>query len=112
MDNTFILKLQKKKIESDFKRSSAAKIIKFFNSHNRFFKLKFKNDNLNRFYKIKNSGKYDSKENMLEGDWASIEQGMNIYHLLVQTILLKIPGDVVELGCFDGTTSILMQKTL
>ena len=49
---------------------------------------------------------------MLEGHMTNIEQGMNIYHLLIQTILLKIPGDVVELGCFEGTTSILMQKTL
>lgn len=42
----------------------------------------------------------------------SLEQGMNIYHSLVQTILLDIPGDVVELGCCHGLTSVLMQKTL
>jgi len=42
----------------------------------------------------------------------NIEQGMNIYHLLSQAILLKIPGDVVELGCYDGLTAALMQKTL
>lgn len=112
MDNTFILKLQKNRIKSDFKRNTAAEIIKYFNSHNRFFKLKFKNDNLNRLHKIKYSRKYDSKENMLEGDWVSLEQATNIYHLLVQTILLKIPGDVVELGCFEGTTSILIQQIL
>ena len=112
MDNTFILKLQKNRIKTDFKRNTLAEIIRFFNSHNRFFKLKFKNDNLNRFYKIKNSAKFDSKENMLEGDWINVEQAMNIYHLLVQTIFLNIPGDVVELGCFEGITSILMQKTL
>lgn len=112
MDNTFILNLQQKRIKNDFKRKALASIISFFNSNNRFLKLKFKNDNLNRYYKIKYSKKYDSKENMLEGDWLNIDQGVNIYHLLVQTLLLKIPGDVVELGCYEGAASVLMQITL
>lgn len=42
----------------------------------------------------------------------NIEEEMNIYHLLTQILLLKIPGDVVELGCNDGRTSAIMQKTL
>lgn len=42
----------------------------------------------------------------------NIEEEMNIYHLLTQTILLKIPGEVVELGCNDGRTSAIMQKIL
>jgi O-methyltransferase len=42
----------------------------------------------------------------------NIEEEMNIYHLLTQAILLKIPGDIVELGCNDGRTSAIMQKTL
>lgn len=42
----------------------------------------------------------------------NIEQAMNIYHLLSQVILLNIPGDVVELGCNDGRTAVIMQKTL
>jgi len=110
--NTFILSLQKQNIKIDLKRNLLAQIINFFNSRQRFLKLKFKNDNLNRFYKIKNSKKFDSKENMLDGDWSNIEQAVNIYHLLTQTVLLNIPGDIVELGCFEGNTSILMQKTL
>ena len=75
-------------------------------------KLKFKNDNLNRFYKIKYSDKFDSKESLLKGQMSNIEQAMNTYHLLVQTILQEIEGDVVELGCFEGVTTILLQKTL
>lgn len=110
--DTFILTLQKKKIKTDLKRNILAGLIKLINSNNRFLKLKFKNDNLNRFYKIKNSQKFDSKENMLDGDWSNVEQAVNIYHLLTQSILLNIPGDIVELGCYDGTTTILMQKTL
>lgn len=112
MDNSFILKLQESEPKQDIKRGILAGIIKLFNSNNRFLKLLFKNDNLNRVYGIKDSAKFDSKKNMLEGDWLSVEQGMNIYHLLVQTLLLDIPGDIVELGCYEGTTSILMQMTL
>lgn len=112
LDNTFILDFQKQKTKTDIKRNVLARIIKFFNGNQRFLKLKFKNDNLNRVYKIKNTRRFDSKENMFDGDWSNVEQGVNIYHLLTQTVLLNIPGDIVELGCYDGTTSILIQKTL
>jgi len=109
--NTFILKLQKDKINVLKKHKIMFKFIKFFNSHNRYMKLKFKDDNLNRYFKLKYS-KFDSQENLLDGNMINIEQAMNIYHLLSQVILLKIPGEVVEIGCFKGITSILMQKTL
>jgi O-methyltransferase len=89
-----------------------SKFIKFFNSHNKLVKLKFKEDKYNRFYKLKYSNIYDSKENMLKSNMINIEQSVDIYFLLSQIILLKIPGDVVELGCYDGITSIIMQKTL
>ncbi len=112
IDNTFILSLQKQNVKTDLKRNLLARIIKSFNGSQRFLKLKFKNDNLNRVYAIKNSQEFDSKENMLNGDWSNLEQAVNIYHLLTQVVLLKVPGDVVELGSFDGTTSVLMQKTL
>ena len=42
----------------------------------------------------------------------NIEEEMNIYHLLSQAVLLGVPGEVVELGCFDGRTAAIMQKTL
>lgn len=42
----------------------------------------------------------------------SVEQEMNIYYLLSRALLLNIPGDVVEFGCFEGHTSAIMQKTL
>lgn len=112
IDNSFILELQNHNVKQDTKRNVLANIIKFFNGNQRFLKLKFKNDNLNRVYKIKNTKKYDSKENMLNGDWSNVEQALNIYHLLTQVVLMKVPGDIVELGSYDGNTSILMQKTL
>lgn len=40
----------------------------------------------------------------------SIDQAMNIFHLLVS--VLEIPGDVVELGCYEGQTGALIQKIL
>ncbi len=112
MDTAFILKLLKQDIKTDFKTEVLKSIMQFFNSHNNLVKLKFKSDDLNRFYKIKYSSKYDSKENMLDCFCVNVEQAINIYHLLSQTILLNIPGDVVELGCYEGITSILMQQTL
>ncbi|MAG78429.1 methyltransferase [archaeon] len=42
----------------------------------------------------------------------SVEQEMNIFHLLSRVILLKIPGGVVEFGCHEGLTTAIMQKTL
>ncbi|MFC2135178.1 TylF/MycF/NovP-related O-methyltransferase [Bacteroidota bacterium] len=42
----------------------------------------------------------------------TIEQGMNIYHLLSKVISHNIPGSVVELGCFNGLSAALLQKTL
>jgi O-methyltransferase len=112
MDNTFILQFQDNSERTTRTERLMSRLIKFINSHNSLVKLKFKEDRLNRLFGIKYSPLFDTKENMLKGIMANTEQAVNIYHLLVQTILLKIPGEVVELGCFEGTTSIIMQKTL
>jgi len=115
MDNSFILKLQKDDIKprTDKKLARVASaFIKLFNSHNRFFKIKFKNDKWNRFFGIAHSEKYDSAENTLKDNMLCMEQAINIYHLLSQTLAAGVPGDVVELGCFKGTTSLLIQMTL
>ena len=42
----------------------------------------------------------------------TVEQAVNLYHLLCQVVLLDVPGEVVELGCYEGTTAILLQTTL
>lgn len=42
----------------------------------------------------------------------SVERAINIYHLLCRAIYLNVKGEVVELGCNAGLTSILIQKTL
>jgi O-methyltransferase len=42
----------------------------------------------------------------------NIEEGINIWHLLNQVLLLDIPGEVVELGCYNGHTAALLGRTL
>ncbi len=42
----------------------------------------------------------------------NIEQGVNLWHLLNQVLLLGIPGDVVELGSLTGMTASVIQRTL
>jgi O-methyltransferase len=42
----------------------------------------------------------------------NIEQGINLWHLLNQVLLLDIPGDVVELGSLTGMTAAVIERTL
>jgi len=42
----------------------------------------------------------------------NIEQRMNLYHLLSQTLAYGVPGDVVEVGSNQGHSSVLIQKTI
>lgn len=42
----------------------------------------------------------------------NIEQGVNLWHLLNQVLLLGVPGDVVELGSLTGMTASVIQRTL
>ena len=37
---------------------------------------------------------------------------LNIQHLLFATIHAHIPGDVIEIGCYEGNTAILLAKVL
>ena len=42
----------------------------------------------------------------------NMECALNLYHLLSQTLLLEIPGDLVECGTYRGLTAVMLQKTL
>lgn len=42
----------------------------------------------------------------------NIEQGVNLWHLLNQVLLLGISGDMVELGSLTGMTASVIQRTL
>lgn len=43
---------------------------------------------------------------------ANVEIRMNLFHLLEQTLVHKVPGDVVELGCNSGESTIVMRMIM
>jgi len=43
---------------------------------------------------------------------ANIEARMNIFHLVSQVLAYKVPGDIVEIGCNAGESSIVIQQIL
>jgi O-methyltransferase len=43
---------------------------------------------------------------------AAVEVRMNLFFLLEQIAVNKVPGDVVELGCNDGDSTIVMQRII
>jgi O-methyltransferase len=46
------------------------------------------------------------------GVMTNIEQRMNMYHLISQVLAYSIDGDLVELGCNTGASSVLITKIL
>lgn len=42
----------------------------------------------------------------------SIDRLVNLYHLLSQVLVFGVPGDVVELGCHRGRTSVLLRMVI
>lgn len=110
MDNTFILKLQNTPTSAiSWRMKILMRILKLFNRNNPYFEFSFKKNLLNELYR-KQLGLV--KRNMLRGNMISVEQGINLYHLLHQVVLMEVPGDIVELGCYEGTTALLLQMTL
>jgi len=45
-------------------------------------------------------------------DMANVEARMNLFHLLEQTVANKVPGDVVDVGCNAGDSTIIMQRVV
>jgi O-methyltransferase len=43
---------------------------------------------------------------------ASVESRMNSYHLLSQILAFGVPGDIVEIGCHQGETTVVLQRVL
>ena len=46
------------------------------------------------------------------GIMTNVEQRMNLYHLASQVLAYGVPGDLVELGCNQGESSVLIQKVI
>ncbi len=47
-----------------------------------------------------------------ERDMSTVEQRMNLYHLLHGVLLQQVPGDVVEFGSYVGHTASLFQRVI
>ena len=55
---------------------------------------------------------YDIVKLPYKTEMVTLEQLNNIEILLKQTIHLEVPGEIVELGSFTGTTAALIQETI
>ncbi|MBT1695479.1 class I SAM-dependent methyltransferase [Fulvivirgaceae bacterium PWU4] len=104
---TFILKYLRKRELTRAQRFFHP-LIKKFNDLDLNIRIYYKNDELNRKLSIRKP----QYENLLIGDCTSIEKMMNIYFLLQQTLRLNIEGDVVELGCYRGTSAAVIREML
>jgi O-methyltransferase len=45
-------------------------------------------------------------------DMTNFEQRLSLWHLVSQPLAYGVPGDVVELGCFDGKTAVIFAKVI
>ena len=45
-------------------------------------------------------------------DMITVEQRMNLYHLLLRTLHNNTPGDIVECGCYTGNSAVQIQDML
>ena len=48
----------------------------------------------------------------VSGIMANVEARMNLFHLLEQTVANHVPGDVLDVGCNAGDSTIVMQKVI
>ena len=42
----------------------------------------------------------------------TLEQRLNLWHLAQQPLAYDVPGDFIELGCFDGKTAVILARVL
>lgn len=43
-------------------------------------------------------------------EMTTLEQRVNLFHLLDQVLAGDIPGDIIEIGCYTGDTAVLLQR--
>jgi O-methyltransferase len=46
------------------------------------------------------------------GEMSSVEQRINMYHLLSQLLVFDVPGDIVEFGSYEGQSAVLLRMIL
>jgi len=44
--------------------------------------------------------------------FGNVESRMNVFHLASQTVAYDVPGDLVEVGCAEGHSSVVIQAVL
>lgn len=47
-----------------------------------------------------------------KAEMTTLEQRINLWHLAQQPLAYDVPGDFVELGCFDGKTAVIFARAL
>jgi O-methyltransferase len=53
-----------------------------------------------------------SPSHTISGGTTNIEQRINMYHLVSQVLAYGVEGDLVELGCYSGRSSVLIAKIM
>lgn len=110
MNNIFILRLRHSLSHKKTKGIQIiVRLISYFNKYNNYLQLSFKSEALNDLFSRDLALK---KRNFLIGETLNLERAINIYHLLSQVIVMQVPGEIVEAGCFQGVTALMMQMTL
>jgi len=46
------------------------------------------------------------------GEMITLEQQLNLNHLVGQVLFYGVPGDVIELGCFTGSSAMQIRKVI
>ena len=46
------------------------------------------------------------------GSMMNVEQRMNLYHLVNQVLAFGVPGELIELGCFEGQSAVVIQRVI
>jgi O-methyltransferase len=68
-------------------------------------------ERLNRW--LKKLGRYSTLQPpRYSGEMTNVEQRINLYHLVSQVLAYEVPGELVELGCNQGHSSVLIQKVI
>ena len=47
-----------------------------------------------------------------KAEMTTVEQRLNLWHLAQQPLAYDVPGEYVELGCFDGKTAVIFARAL
>lgn len=64
------------------------------------------------FHKVPNTAAHQFKGQLLISDQVSAQDIGLVWRELEKTLIRNIPGDIVEFGCYAGTTSLFIRRLL